>query len=70
MLQSLERCAVQQEELHSLQWENRTRVQEVQELQKVRDVQLVYCGATYCSYALNETMVNAAGIERRSQLPV
>jgi hypothetical protein len=34
---------VQQEELHALQWENRTRVQEVQELQKVSDAKPL-CG--------------------------
>jgi len=36
MLSSIDRCAVQQDELHRLEWENRKRAEEVRELQQVR----------------------------------
>jgi hypothetical protein len=36
LLEAVERCAVHQEEVHRLEWENRKRVDEIQELQQVR----------------------------------
>lgn len=36
MLAAVDRCAVQQDELHRLEWENRKRADEVRELQEVR----------------------------------
>jgi hypothetical protein len=39
LLKGLDKCAVQQADLHKLEWENRKRVEEIRELQKVRQAQ-------------------------------
>jgi coiled-coil domain-containing protein 77 len=38
LLEGLDKCGVQQQELHRLSWENRKRAEEIRELQKVSAV--------------------------------
>jgi hypothetical protein len=35
LIEALERCAVQQADVHQLEWENRKRAEEIRDLQKV-----------------------------------